>query len=295
MKKRYTRSDSLTPYLYVGPMTLMLMLVSFFPLLYNIFTSFHNYQILSPEDYKFVGFANYVRTVKDGDFWHSVIITLRFSLAAVSLELVLGLILALLLNRKNTASRHVYRTLMMLPIIMTPIAVAYMWRVVYAPSTGILNYLLSLLGISGPAWVADVNWALPSLIIVDVWQWTPFLALILLSGLMSLPQEPYEAAKVDGASVGQSFWFITLPLLRPIILVAVLIRLIDSFKLFDIVYAMTGGGPVRVTETFNFYIYTIAFRYLDIGYACTLTVTLLIMIGVLSLALIKVSRIHENA
>jgi multiple sugar transport system permease protein len=176
-----------------------------------------------------------VRTVKDGDFWHSVIVTLRFSLAAVSLELILGLMLALLLNRKNTASRHVYRTRMMLPIIMTPIAVAYMWRVVYAPSTGILNYLLSLLGISGPAWVADINWALPSLIIVDVWPWTPFLALILLSGLMSLPQEPFEAAKVDGASAWQSFWFITLPLLRPIILVAVLIRLIDSFKLFDIV------------------------------------------------------------
>lgn len=177
---------------------------------------------------------------------------------------------------------------MMLPIITTPIAVAYMWRIMYAPSTGLVNYLLSLVSIKGPDWIADIHWAMPSIIIVDVWQWTPFIAFILLSGLMSLPQEPFEAARVEGATAWQSFWLITLPLLKPVFLVALLIRMIDSFKLFDIVYAMTGGGPLRVTETFNFYIYLTAFRYLDIGYASALSLTLLIMIIVLSSIFIKV-------
>jgi multiple sugar transport system permease protein len=273
----------------------LLTLVSLFPLFYNVFTSLRSYNILSPEDAKFVGLANYFQALHDTDFWNSVVVTLIFSFFAVSLEMLLGLVLALLLNRKNTRSRQVYRTLMMLPIIMTPIAVSYMWRVIYAPSTGILNYSLSKIGITGPLWIADVHWALPSLIVVDIWQWTPFLALIFLSGLMSLPQDSLEAAKVDGASAPKSFWYITLPLMRPIIVIAVLIRLIDSFKLFDIVYAMTGGGPLRATEAFNFYIYLIAFKNLDIGYACTLTVTLLLMIGVLSLGFVRTGKIYESA
>jgi multiple sugar transport system permease protein len=289
------RSDRSLPYLYVAPITLMLGLVSFFPLCYNLCTSLRSYNILSPEDDKFVGLDNYLQAAGDADFWNSVIITLLFSFAVVSLEMLFGMILALLLNRKNTRSRQIYRTLMMLPIIMTPIAVSYMWRIIYAPTTGILNYVLSRIGLRGPLWIADVHWALPSLIIVDVWQWTPFLALIFLSGLMSLPNDSLEAARVDGASPQKSFWYIVLPLLRPIIVIAVLIRMIDSFKLFDIVYARTGGGPLRATEALNFFIYRIAFKNLDIGYACALTITLLIMISLLSLGLVRTGRIYDSA
>jgi|ERR1700722_15446082 len=289
------RSDRSLPYIYVGPIVLLLGLVSLFPLCYNVFTSLRSYNILNPEDDKFVGSDNYLQAFRDSDFWNSLVITLIFSFAAVSLEMLFGMLLAVLLNRKNTTGRQVYRTLMMLPIIMTPIAVSYMWRIIYAPSTGILNYLLSRIGISGPLWIADVHWALPSLIIVDVWQWTPFLGLIFLSGLMSLPHDLLEAAKIDGASAWKSFCYITLPLMRPIIVIAVLIRMIDSFKLFDIVYALTGGGPLRATEALNFFIYRIAFKNLDIGYACALTITLLLMISLLSLGLVKTGKIYDHA
>jgi len=286
--KSYKQINKILPYIYVGPVIVFLTLIFLFPLLYNFYMSLRNYSLLEPQASKLIWFKNYMNVLfKDSIFWHSVGVTIYFSVLAVIIEIILGLILALLLNRKINTVRNIYRTIMMLPIITTPIAVAYMWRIMYAPSTGLLNYLLSLVGIKGPDWIADVGWAMPSLVIVDVWAWTPFIALMLLSGLMSLPQEPFEAAKVEGATAWQSFWFVTLPLLKPVFLVALLIRTIDSFKLFDIVYAMTGGGPMRATETFNFYIYITAFRYLDIGYASALSLTLLIMIIFLSMILIK--------
>ena len=291
----YRLRKQLLPYYYIAPITILLVLISLFPLVYNLYRSFYKFSLMDPFGTKFIGIANYVKIILgDEFFWNSVWNTLYFSVGAVSLELLLGMILALLLNRKNTGGRGVYRTLMMLPIIMTPIAVAYMWRVIYTPDMGIMNYLLSLIGIEGPEWTADIYWAMPSLIIVDVWQWIPFMALIFLSGLMSLPQEPFDAAKIDGASAWQSFWFITIPLLKPIILIALLIRVIDSFKLFDLVYAMTQGGPLRHTETFNFYIYQTAFRYLDVGYASALSITLLLMIILLSIAFIKVGGIDDR-
>lgn len=286
--KSYKQLNKRLPYIYVGPVIIFLTLIFIFPLLYNFNMSLRIYNLLEPQASKFIWFKNYLNVLfKDANFWHSVGVTLYFSVLVVCLEITLGLILALLLYRKTNPVRNIYRTIMMLPIITTPIAVAYMWRIMYAPSTGLINYLLSLIGIKGPDWIADVGWAMPSLVIVDVWAWTPFIALMLLSGLMSLPQEPFEAAKVEGASPWQSFWFVTIPLLRPVLLVALLIRMIDSFKLFDIVYAMTGGGPLRATETFNFYIYLTAFRYLDIGYACALSLTLLVMIIFLSIIFIK--------
>jgi multiple sugar transport system permease protein len=289
MIKSYKKLNKTLPYIYSAPVIIFLTLISLFPLLYNFYMSLRNYSLLEPQSSRFIGLKNYINVLfEDGAFWHSVAVTMYFSVIAVGLEIIIGFILALLLNRKMNPIRNVYRTVMMLPIITTPIAVAYMWRIMYAPSTGLVNYLLSLVSIKGPDWIADIHWAMPSIIIVDVWQWTPFIAFILLSGLMSLPQEPFEAARVEGATAWQSFWLITLPLLKPVFLVALLIRMIDSFKLFDIVYAMTGGGPLRVTETFNFYIYLTAFRYLDIGYASALSLTLLIMIIVLSSIFIKV-------
>jgi multiple sugar transport system permease protein len=249
---------------------------------------------MDPLGKKYIGIKNYLKLIEDELFWNSIWNTLYFSVCAVSLEVVLGLSLALLLNRKKTRNREIYRTLMMLPIIMTPIAVAYMWRVIFTPDLGILNYILSLFGIQGPEWLADMYWAMPALIIVDVWQWVPFMALIILSGLMSLPQEPFDAAKIDGASEWQTLWYITLPMIKQIILIALLIRIIDSFKLFDLVYAMTKGGPLRYTETFNYYIYTIAFRYLDIGYAGALSITLLLMLIILSIAFIRLGGFYER-
>jgi multiple sugar transport system permease protein len=291
---RHWQSGPMLPYMYVTPISVLLFLICVFPLGYNFYMSLHSYDILNPEDYGFVGLSNYYRAITDVDFWNSLGVTLLFSSFAVTLEMILGFSIAILLNRHSTLSRQIYRTLMMLPIIMTPVAVSFMWRVIYAPSSGILNYILRSVSIPAPLWVADPHWALPSLIIVDVWQWTPFLALIFLSGLMSLPPEPLEAAKIDGASVLQSFWFVTAPLMRPIIVIAVLIRLIDSFKLFDIVYAMTGGGPLRATEALNFFIYRIAFKELDIGYACALTITLLSLICLLSLGFIRAGRIYDS-
>ena len=148
--------------IYVGPVTIFLTLISLFPLLYNFYMSIRNYSLLEPQSSKLVWLKNYINVLfNDSNFWHSVGVTMYFSAVAVSLEIIFGLMLALLLNRKINRIRNVYRTIMMLPIITTPIAVAYMWRIMYAPSTGLINYILSLVGIKGPVWVADIHWAMP--------------------------------------------------------------------------------------------------------------------------------------
>jgi len=177
-------------------------------------------------------------------------------------------------------------------MIMTPIAVGNMWKLMYSPTLGIINYFLSFLGIRGLEWVADPKWALFSLIIVDAWQWTPFLSLVFLAGLISLPREPFEAALVDGASSLKTLRFIIIPLLKPIFIVGLLFRLIDSLRTFDIIYSLTGGGPVRSTETFNIFIYLRAFRDLQIGYSSALTLILLFLIITVCTLIVRWSRIE---
>jgi multiple sugar transport system permease protein len=186
---------------------------------------------------------------------------------------------------------NVARALLIVPMMVTPVVVGVIWRMALNPDYGVINYLLSLLHVAGPDWLSSPSLAMVSIVLTDVWLSTPFVTIIIIAGISSLPRDPFEAAKVDGANAFQSFFYITLPLLKPVIWVAVMFRLIDSFKRFDSIFIMTGGGPGIATETLNLYAYNTAFFYMDTGYASALASFLFIIIAVVSIFTIsKVQR-----
>jgi multiple sugar transport system permease protein len=194
---------------------------------------------------------------------------------------------ALLLHQITGKIIGFLRTTLIIPTIMTPVVVGLIWRLMYNPDMGMLNYFLALFGFPTVNWTGMPGTALPSVIIADIWEWTPFMALIMLAGLQALPQEPFEAALVDGASAWQSFRYITLPFLAPTMLVAFLIRLMDAFKTFDLVFVLTQGGPGMSTEILNYYTYRYGFKFFHLGYASALSWLLVVVITIISMILVK--------
>lgn len=223
------------------------------------------------------GLANYQRFLEDQFFWLALRNTAIFTVLAVGLELLLGLALALLLQGELTRWRTAVRTLFLLPMVLSPVVVGITWRSLLTPEFGWINQILGF----HVGWLSDPTLALYTLVVVDAWQWTPFTFVILLAGLLGLPPEADEAARVDGANAWQRFRFVTLPTLAPLISVVVILRAIDASKIFDLVYNLTQGGPGTSTETLAFYMYRLAFRSFDQGYAATVSVVLSIIVGVL--------------
>lgn len=285
------KKTQLFPYFLIIPSIIILVVVTLFPFLYNIWISLHKFYLLFPKDIQFIGLANYLTALTQKEFWETFLTTILFTGGGVAIEFFLGFLIALLLSW-DFKGKNILRTLFLIPMIITPIAVGNMWKLMYSPTLGIINYLLSFLGIRNLEWVADPKWALFSLVIVDAWQWTPFLSLIFLAGIISLPREPFEAALVDGASSLKTLRYIILPLLKPVFIVGLLFRLIDSLRTFDIIYSLTGGGPIRSTETFNIFIYLRAFRDLQIGYSSSLTLMLLFLIIIICTLIVRWSRIE---
>jgi len=269
------------------PAVAVLGAVILFPLLYSLYISFHEYLLMSGLG-NFIGLTHYLQTLRDEEFFVSLVNTLKYTGSAVSLEFLIAFGLALLLNRKNLKFRNIYIIILMLPVLITPVAVGLMWKLILHPRLGIANYLLSLLNIPSQGWFGDADLAMPALIGVDVWHETSLILLILLAGLTNLPMEPFEAATVDGASSVQKFWYITLPLLKPVILVAVLIRLISCLKVYDLVYVCTRGGPGVRTQTMSYFVYRIAFRTMHMGEAASVSYILLGIVLIFSLVLIKI-------
>ncbi|MDO9130270.1 MAG: sugar ABC transporter permease, partial [Anaerolineales bacterium] len=214
---------------------------------------------------------------------NSIKITFTFVILAISFEFILGMALALLLNQELKA-KGLFRSLIFLPMMCTNVVIGLMWRLLLNYQYGLVNYYLGQLGFLPIEWLSSPKVAMASVVLVDVWNTTSFVALMLLAGLQSLPEEPYEAAKIDGASAIQSFFYLTLPLLKPIILVALLWRFIDTFRIFDVIYLLTAGGPARVTETVSIYIYRYAFQSFNLGVAAASSfIMLLIMLVVAGL------------
>jgi ABC-type sugar transport systems, permease components len=224
----------------------------------------------------FVLLGNYASVLQDHAFWDALLRSALYVGFAVGAELIIGLALALLLRRQIRGVGLV-RSLIIVPMMIPPIVAGLIWKILYDPSFGILNYALSAVGVDGPVWVGNASTALPSLIIVDIWQWTPFMVLVLLAGLSSLPEEPVEAACVDGANSWQVFRFVTLPGLRRIIDVLILFRALDALKSFDTIFTLTQGGPGRATETIVYDTYLTAFRYYEVGKAASMAVLLLLL------------------
>jgi multiple sugar transport system permease protein len=276
-------------WLLMAPTLAMLAANSIFPLLYAVTVSFKNYQLLIPGLHRWVGFANYARIFHDALFWSSLQVTLWFAAGVVFVQFPLGLALALLLHRLRRF-QDVLVTLLLIPTIISSSVAAFQWAQLFNYRFGPVNYLLGLLHLGQPTWTADPALALPALIFVDAWQWTPFMTLLLFAGLRSLPGPIVEAARMDGSTPWQIVWRIYLPLLRPVIGIALILRVLMAFKLFDIIYVLTAGGPGVVTENLAFFTYVQGFRYFNLGYGSALAILQLIVVGVLARALITLTR-----
>jgi multiple sugar transport system permease protein len=276
------------PYVFLGPAVLVLLFVTVYPLFYSFFMSFHQAYLSKMHlGIPFVGVANYRQALVDPLFRTSLKNTLVFSLSGVSLEFVFGFIAAVTVHQVLKWMSSILRIVFLLPMIIAPVVVALIWRFMYNGDFGIINYFLTVFSIAPQAWLSKVSWAMPAIIAMDVWEWTPFMFLILLAGLQALPESPYEAALMDGARQGQIFRHITLPLLRPIILICLLLRVVDSIKTFDNVFVLTAGGPGSSTELASLYVYRIGFRHFNIGYGSALSYVLLIAVILLSKLLIS--------
>jgi multiple sugar transport system permease protein len=276
----------------IVPAAVLLLLVTIFPLLYSLAVSFHVYDLRQNILWDFVGLDHYRKLLtQDARFWEALGVTLRIGMTAVLIEFMLGLGIALLLNYP-IRGRRIFTTFLVFPVMISPVVSALIFRMMFHEKYGIINGTLNTL-ITRWGWgtefsiLANPRWAVWAVILTDVWQWTPLMIMILLAGLQSLPVEPLEAAKVDGASRLQLFWYVILPLIRLPALAAILIRLIDSVKLFDVPFILTGGGPGKATETISIYIYLLGFRYSRMGYATALSYVLLIMTIVLSTIFIR--------
>ena len=278
------------PYLaMLAPLLLFVAAIAIGPLLFSFRISLFDYTLTDPNQTQtFLGLKNYIRAFKDPVVLTALRVTLVFVVGTVTLELLLGLGMALLFAAETRVTRTM-RAFLLIPMALPPLVVGLVWKALYNADFGVIPYYLKLLGINvshGP--LADLRWAMPAVILIDIWEWSALLMIIFLAGLKSLPYEPYEAAYVDGATRWQSFANITLPLLKPTILVAVLLRTMQSFKVFDIIYATTSGGPGSATTVLNFHIYTVGLSFFNMGYAAALANILLAVIAVLSVLYIVV-------
>jgi multiple sugar transport system permease protein len=271
------------------PAVLAVLLIVVYPLLYNVRLSFYDIKLLGSAKSTFVGLGNYVRIFGSPSFWTALMNTLRFALLAVGAQLLLGFAMALIFN-SLTNSVGFIRSLLSTPVMIAPVVIALQWRWMYSEQYGILNYFLNLLGLESVQWLSSPVVAPYSLILVDTWQNFPFVMMILLAGLQSLPTDPYDAARVDGASWLQTLRYITLPLLRPVLLVAIIVRTTDVFRIFDTVYVLTGGGPGNASEVLGTLTYRQTFTFINFGTGAALSIISLIVccvIGMLSIKLFK--------
>ena len=264
----------------LAPALTILLLMTIAPAIYIFVSSLFNTELMNPGAARFVGLGNYAQIVSTPGIWQSLGATVLFVVLAVAIELVLGLVLALLLARKMIES-NLLTGLIILPMAMTPAVSALIFRELLDPNFGWVSYYLQAWHLSAQpiAWLSDATTSWIALIGLNVWQWTPFVALILLAGLQGIPQEPREAAAVDGANAWQSFVHVTLPLLRPFIAIALLLRMIDAFKTFDAIQVLTGGGPGTATETVNLSIYRVALQDFNVGAASALGVCFLLLLA----------------
>lgn len=268
----------------LAPTMAIMTIVGIFPLLHSLYISMTGHRPADPDKFQgFLWLGNYMNALADGTFWNAIGLTLLFTAISVSASLALAIGLAVLFNLRLPGFA-VFRTILLVPMLITPIAVGITWRIMMMPDLGVLNYLLSLIGLGPWNWASSSFSALASMLLVDIWQWTPFMFVIIFAGITALPKSPFEAASIDGAGKWQMFHMVTLPMLRPVIVIAALLRIIDAMRTFDTVYIVTRGGPDFATDLTSVYLQRINFRFLNLGYGAALSwFTLLIILGVIIL------------
>ena len=277
--------------IFLGPTLLILLVMLAFPTGYVLIVSLRDFQLTNPTaGNPFVGLENYRTLLSDPAFFAALWKSVLFTVASVALTFVLGMAIALLLNRRDLWGTGLTRTVILVPLILTPLVIGATYRFMLERDNGIINEILALVGLERIPFLASSAWAMTSVILVDAWQWTPFAVLVLLAGLESLPEEPFEAARMDGASRWGEFWYITLPLLAPVIAVVLLIRTMDAFREFDKIFIMTGGGPGTATQTLPIFLYRAGFQDFNMGFSAATGVVMLIIVTLVSSLYVR--RIH---
>lgn len=281
------------PYLFLAPAAVVLAVALIYPVGYMIWASFLNW---NPSqrigEAEFVGLANYAKLLSDAQFRESFGVTLSFAAVVVSVEMVLGVGLALVLDRE-LRGMTVLRTLFILPMMIAPIVVGLMWRYMYHPTVGTFNRTLTALGLDPVPWLSDPGWAFVSVVITDIWQWTPFIFILSLAALQSMPRSAMEAARIDGATDFQTVLYIKLPLMLPVLVVTALLRLIDAFKVLEVILVMTNGGPGLSTEILSLRIARTASEFRELGSAAAMSNLLLVLLMILTLAMFLFTKATE--
>jgi multiple sugar transport system permease protein len=288
----HSLKKNIFPIVMVLPALLIIFGVIVYPMLYAFVMSFCSFELLKMyQGIHFIGLQNYIAALKDPNFINSIRLTFKFLLIVIPVELVVGIAVAMVINSDHIKGKKIIRGLIIVPIMITPIVVGLMWLYMFDYDIGIVNYLLTSIGIPKINWLGDVDFVIKAVSIAEIWQNTPFVILLVLAGLEGLPREPYESALVDGANAWTSFLKITLPLLKPVILVALLLRTIDAYRVFGLVLALTNGGPGTATEVASMYVYKNGFKFWHIGYSSALSFLMLfivLIVGLLYLRFLKV-------
>lgn len=277
-----------SPLPYILPTVLYLLALTVYPLFYSLYLAFQTYTTQT-NSFHFVGFANFVELATDPVFLASFRNTLIFTVAVTVAEVLLGLLIALFFER-DFIGKALLRTALIIPMLSTPMVVGLMWRFLLNADWGVLNWLLHFVGIGPINWVGQSPWSLISLMLVDIWQWTGFAFLMLYAGLQTLPEELFEAAKVDGANAWQRFFYIKLPLLRALLIILTIFRSVDAFRSFDTVFALTYGGPGTNSYLLSFYAYLTGFSFLRMGYASAIAYVMVIFVIIATTIMFRVLR-----
>ncbi|KAJ54615.1 ABC transporter permease [Actibacterium mucosum KCTC 23349] len=287
---KLARANRLTPYVFMAPAAVIMVIALLYPLGYMVYGSFRAWDpSQNISETEFVGLKNYITLWFDPSFRESLGVTLKFAISVVAVEMVLGVGLALLLDR-NIRGMSILRTLFILPMMIAPVVVGLMWRYMYHPTVGTFNRFLKSIGLDGVDWLGQH--ALLSVIIADIWQWTPFIFILTLAALQSLPQSALEAAKIDGAGGWQQIWHIKLPLMMPVLIVTCLLRLIDAFKVLEVILVMTEGGPGLSTEILALRISRTATEFRELGVAAAMSNYLLMLLLLLTVAMFAFNKIQ---
>jgi multiple sugar transport system permease protein len=288
---RLRRQKQRTPWLFVLPTLIVILVVTIFPTIYALGLSFFKWEPTLKAK-PFIGLKNYVDLFSNDRFLHAMYITAIIVIVGVFLELVFGFAFAYFLQNTRMKGKRIVVGVMLLPVMVMPVVVGYTWRLLWDTQYGPINQVISWV-IGKPftfTWLAQTNSAIFAVIVTEIWQWMPFMFLVFYSGLATLDPELFDAAAIDGASAWNKLWDISIPLMRPIILVAVLIRGLDALKAFDIIYTLTGGAPGTSTETISFYIYKAGYQFFRLGYGSAAAFILLIILSVLLTYLLRVLR-----
>lgn len=274
---------AITPYLFIAPAIFVMLAGLAYPVFQSIYLSFYDWKIGTPlSTAENVGFANYVRMMSDPGVWESLWVTIRFGFWTISIEMALGISLALLLE-KPIRGASIFRTIFILPLMVSPVVVGLIWRYLFDARVGWINYYLGTwFGIEPQVWLGDAELAFFAIVLVDIWQWTPFIFIIVIAGLQALPSEVLEASLIDGANWWQQVFLVKLPMISSILVIALLMRLIDVFRALEVMYIMTGGGPGRATELLSLHIYNRGFNAQLLGYASAISVLLIVIVFAMS-------------